>query len=124
MPSWSVTSEKLMSCVPEAAGGAVQQVDCSTVSGVPSTNVAAPAIAAKDRHNTTMPAASRGSVRPIDLALMPILPLLYQASTIACEQLYYVGARSLFATWPFFSTKPAWLIYQMVFSVANFSELR
>src|SRR5215216_2899786 len=92
MPSWSVTSEKVISCVPEAAGGATQHVACSAVIGVPSASVVAPAIAAKDRHNTTMPAASRGSVRPIDLALIPILPLLYQGSTSACEQLYYLGA--------------------------------
>src|SRR5215213_8630900 len=78
MPSCSVTSEKVISCVPEAAG-ATQQVACSAVIGVPSANVVAPAIAAKDRHNTTMPAASRASRRPIDLVLIPILPLLYQA---------------------------------------------
>src|SRR5215208_1581854 len=78
MPSWSVTSEKVISCVPEAAGGAAQQVACSAVIGVPSASVVAPAIAAKDRHNTTMPAASRETVRPMVLPLItdpsPSLP--------------------------------------------------
>src|SRR5215210_171272 len=70
MLSWSVTSEKVISCVPVSAAGVTQQVACSAVIGVPSANVVAPAIAAKDRHITTMPAASRGSARLIDLALI------------------------------------------------------
>src|SRR5215212_1557812 len=94
MPSWSVTSEKVMSCVPEAAAGATQQVACSAVIGVPSANVVAPAIAAKDRHITTMPAASRGSARLIDLALILTHPLLYQASSSACDRLYNLGGTS------------------------------
>src|SRR5215212_3585883 len=77
MPSCSVTSEKVMSCVPEAAGGATQQVACSAVIGVPSANVVAPAIAPKDRHITIMPAASRRNVRPMDFVLIPTAPLLH-----------------------------------------------
>src|ERR687897_2126188 len=77
MPSWSVTSEKVISSVPEAAGGAAQQVACSAVIGVPSANVVAPAIAAKDRHITIMPATSRRDVRLMDFVLIPTAPLLH-----------------------------------------------
>src|SRR5829696_3428934 len=77
MASWSVTLEKVMSCVPEAPGGDTQQVACWAVIWVPSANVVALAIAAKDRHITIMPVASRGSVRLIDLTIIRIPSLLY-----------------------------------------------
>src|SRR5215210_3693605 len=78
MPSWSVTSEKVMFVVPEE-GGATQQVACSTLielpSRLPSCDKAAPAIG-KDRPITIMPAASRRSIRLSGFALIPTHLLL------------------------------------------------
>jgi hypothetical protein len=71
-------------------GGATQQVACSAVIGVPSANVVAPAIAAKDRYITTMAAASRGSVRPIDLALIRTHTLLYPGIYQLTQQTCYL----------------------------------